>query len=118
MAEINPVCQANMEAITAKVLKELEHFWGKTKERDEVIRGDIKALESLVKSEFGAGYGRMDRIEEWLKGQSENRKKLEVRVRNVEGKILWVSALTAGAVSGFLFGIQLLLSFLRIFPGH
>lgn len=118
MIEMNPVCQANLEGIKCFLREKIEALWGDVRERDETLRGDLKGLEALIKSEFGAGRGRMDRIEEWLKGQSAERKKLDDRVKKVEGKILWVSALTAGAVSGFLFGIQLLLSFLKIFPGH
>lgn len=118
MTEMNPVCQANLEGIKCFLKEKIEGLWGDVRERDEILRGDLKGLEALIKSEFSAGRTRMERIEDWLKRQSEERKKLEERVRRVEGKVLWVSALTAGAVSGFLFGIQLLLSFLKIFPGH
>lgn len=99
------------------------------------LKGDVKALETLIKSEFSALHARLDGQEGWLMGQSAERKKLEERVRGVEiaheqiigdmktsnehikGKVLTLSACTAAGVGGFFTAVQLILQYLRVL-GH
>lgn len=119
--EISPICAANLKAIQATVETAVEKVWGNVKERDEILRADIRSLETLVKGGFQDGRARMDRVEDWLKGQSAERKLLENRVRILE-RGYWKGvgiAAGAGATAGLLFsGIQILLSYLRMSYGH
>lgn len=114
--------------------RRLEEKYGRAKERDQGLEGAIKSLETLVRSEFSAGRQRMERIEERLKGHSEERKALEERVRKIEKEIPdkleprlrcvekkqslhwgWHLGLAAG-VSAAVTMLIIVLHYLKVFP--
>lgn len=114
--------------------RRLEEKYGRAKERDQGLEGAIENLNTLMRSEFSAGRLRMERIEERLKGHSEERKALDERVRSIEKEIPkgldtrlrcvekkqslhwgWHAGIAAG-VSLMVAGIAMILSWWRIFP--